>query len=391
MDKLDREDKMNRKLLTLVITSLFLLNALIVAVGVSAAEEKEKIETQVAQEVNDWNDLDDVRNDLGGVYVLMADLDEDTSGYNQLVDTQDGWNPIENFAGTFYGNGYKISDLYIDRNETSHVGLFGSIENGSEVTELGLLDVHVKGKISVGGLVGTNYGGTVSKSFTVGNVSGKSYHIGGLVGANNNGTVSKSFVAGKVSGGSNAGGLVGHNSGSLATVENSYTNAGVSGYFWIGGLVGKNDKGTITTSYSSGGVGGQIEGGLVGWNDGLVLDSYWDNGTAEIDTSDGELGPGTPLKTNEMTGEAAPNNMDSFDFEAIWETVEKDDVDADKDGYPILQDLSREEQVKHAYPVEDDVEAPEINIPGFTSSSLLLAVIICVTFYHKKRQNITGK
>ena len=35
--------------------------------------------------IRDWNDLDDVRNNLGGQHILMNDLDSTTAGYEELA------------------------------------------------------------------------------------------------------------------------------------------------------------------------------------------------------------------------------------------------------------------------------------------------------------------
>lgn len=91
-----------------------------------------------------------------------------------------------------------------------------------------------------------------------------------------------------------------------------------------------------------------------------------------------ECDGGTGLTTEEMTGANAEENMDGFNFEEIWETVEEDDVDANEDGYPILQDLSREEQL-------DLMDEDSEGIPRFTSALLVLSVVIAAAIYNKKK------
>jgi hypothetical protein len=66
-------------------------------------------------EIRTWYDLDDVRDNLGGSYVLMNDLDSTTTGYARLAgpaaDGGEGWQPIGTsdyplnypFTGTFDG------------------------------------------------------------------------------------------------------------------------------------------------------------------------------------------------------------------------------------------------------------------------------------------------
>jgi tRNA A-37 threonylcarbamoyl transferase component Bud32 len=73
--------------------------------------------------------------------------------------------------------------------------------------------------------------------------------------------------------GGDVGGLIGWNSG---IVSNSYSTGSVNGEWHVGGLVGYN-VGTISNSYSTGAVKGNILiGGLVGSNDrgGIVSNSY---------------------------------------------------------------------------------------------------------------------
>jgi len=143
--------------------------------GVSVAEED-------AIEIEDWHDLDAVRDDLDGDYVLMNDLDENATGYDELVDTEDGWEPIEGLTGTFDGAEHEISNLYIERLNTNYIGLFGYIDDGGEVRNIGVVDASVSGDIAVGGLVGFNEG-IVEESYATGNVSGDNW-VGGLVGVN---------------------------------------------------------------------------------------------------------------------------------------------------------------------------------------------------------------
>ncbi|MCQ2060734.1 MAG: InlB B-repeat-containing protein, partial [Fibrobacter sp.] len=130
----------------------------------------------------------------------------------------------------------------------------------------------------VGGLVAgcsSNYGSLVIKnSYNLGAVSGH-YFIGGLV-ATSAGcslTIENSYNAGAVSGGGlNVGGLVGwNNSGAMSRaaliITNSYNAGTVRGFDYVGGLVGKSEQAlTITNSYNAGAVSGSDSyvGGLVG-------------------------------------------------------------------------------------------------------------------------------
>ena len=63
--------------------------------------------------------------------------------------TGDGWQPIGTsqapFSATFNGNGYTISNLYIDRSSTDgdEIGLFGYTGSNSTLTAIGLINVDI--------------------------------------------------------------------------------------------------------------------------------------------------------------------------------------------------------------------------------------------------------
>jgi len=236
------------------------------------------ITANFALQIWDWYDLDAIRGNLGGSYILMNDLDSTTAGYTELASKTanggKGWQPIgttgenDKFAGSFDGQGHEICDLFINHPAKSNVGLFGVVGGGGFIANVGLMNVTVTGYSGVGGLVGWNRG-TMSNSYSTGRVTG-GWRVGGLVG-HNSGNVSNSYSTGRVIGYGSVGGLVGWNRG---TVTDSYSSGSVTGNKWVGGLVGWNE-GTVTDSYSSGSVTGNTHvGGLVGWNDDTVSNSY---------------------------------------------------------------------------------------------------------------------
>ena len=109
-------------------------------------------------------ELNETRNDLSVNYQLINSFScSDTVTW----DDRAGWDPIGYcggascvsggddvpFTGTFNGNGFSISDLYINRTQNG-IGLFGYI-SGSDVKNLKLIDMNltVTGN-HVGGLVG---------------------------------------------------------------------------------------------------------------------------------------------------------------------------------------------------------------------------------------------
>jgi len=214
----------------------------------------------------DWYDLDAIRNNLDGSYVLMNDLDSSTAGYTELAsrtanggkglepigslaadpDLWDIVDPIGPFTGAFCGQGYEIGDLYIARPDEEGVGLFGFLGEGGVVQNVGLVSGEVIGRVYVGGLVGLNQG-TMHQSYSAASVTGIDIEgrVGGLVGQNS-GAISNSYCSGSVVSHARVGGLVGDNGG---TVSDSYFSGTISGERWVGGLVGLNLWGTANNSH----------------------------------------------------------------------------------------------------------------------------------------------
>jgi hypothetical protein len=236
--------------------------------GMVACEEQ----LAPTSEIWDWYDLDAVRDNLSGSHILMKDLDSTTAGYEELASPTanggKGWQPIGTqdnaYTGTFDGQGYEISDLFIDRPSEAYVGLFGVVDERGFVRNVGVVNADVTGEWLVGGLVGLSFG-TVSNCYCSGSVNGTD-QVGALVG-HNDGTVSNSYSTGSVSGNDLVGGLVG---GSIDTVSNSHSSGTVIGESRVGGLVG-GINGIVSESYSSASVSGDNQiGGLIGYANGNV-------------------------------------------------------------------------------------------------------------------------
>ena len=198
-------------------------------------------------EIRTWYDLAAVTDNLAGNHILMNDLDSTIAGYEELAgptaNQGRGWEPIGFFGamsplacglvagaapwwygltGTFDGQGYQIRDLFINRADecgTRPMGLFGSIDKGGIIKNVGVVNVTVTGCEDIGGLAGWNYYGTASNCYATGSVTGGS-HVGGLVGWNHEGGVSNSYSTCNVTGDSHVGGLLGENI--YGTVSNSY-------------------------------------------------------------------------------------------------------------------------------------------------------------------------
>ena len=306
-------------------------------------------------EIRDWHDLDAIRDNLDGNHILMNDLDSTSAGYMELASPTanegKGWQPIainDTFVGSFDGKGYEICDLFINRPDESGVGLFGVVEAGSVIENVGIVNSNITGYQVVGSLAGYNQG-TVRSSHALGKVTGDS-HVGTLVGVND-GTVSNSYSGGSPTGRDSIGGLVGKNDGTISnsysigtvngndfvgnlvgvnggTVSNSYTSGTSDGRNFVGGLVGRNE-GAVSKCYSIGNVtGDQHISGLVGQNlYGVVSNSFWDTQTSGQATSDGGTGKTSEEMQDIATFTGAGWNITAVDPgetlpDCIWNIVD---------------------------------------------------------------------
>jgi len=218
-------------------------------------------------------DLDDVRKNLSGKYILMNDID--LSSWGNWVPIGDKTNP---FTGTFDGNKYSIKNMNIDitaEHTDVHVGLFGYIKTAT-IQNISLENANIKATsiagysskecLYVGGVAGeTDWGTSIISGCSL---SGKiqvettySACIGGIVGVTTNdvtvmnchNTASISAVSPPPSFGSIiAGGIVGigsasysHNTGNVSVACN-WTQSGFyapSGAMYAGGIIGSGGAG----------------------------------------------------------------------------------------------------------------------------------------------------
>jgi hypothetical protein len=147
--------------------------------------------------IQDWNDLNAIRDNPTGRYRLINDLSMVSPGYwelaSNLANYGKGWQPIGTsgnpFAGSFDAQGYQIIDLFVDRPDENEVGLFGSVDQRGIIEDVAVVSATVTGKQYVAGVVGNN-SGTLRNCYFSGSVTGNQC-LGALVGWNV-GTVSNS-------------------------------------------------------------------------------------------------------------------------------------------------------------------------------------------------------
>lgn len=312
-------------------------------------------------EITDWHDLNAVRDGLDGDYVLVANLDSDTDGYeDHVANPSDGWEPIgelgSRFTGTFDGNSNEIIDLVSDRSREDSVGLFGVAEG--QIENLGVVDADVTGEDRVGILAG-RISGVVTESYVTGTVEGsgsvRSGGVGGFAGSNG-GSISLSFSEGTVEGDRYVGGFVGLNGGE---VMESYATGTVVADSRAGGLVGVLTRpGSISASHATGAVTGEdaFVGGLVGRNNGDVTESY---ATGDV-TGDSQVGGlvgqnrddseiSESYATGAVTGDSEVGGLVGENNDNISESYATGDVEANEEVGGLIGNSDDGTRVTNSY------------------------------------------
>jgi hypothetical protein len=312
--------KLRYLLIALVLVLLILPNLFFVSAD-------DTFEPMSPNEIWYIDDLYAIRYNLSADYILMRSLDFENNGHyvNYSASktentTGTGWLPIGSYAATsftgyFEGQGYSISNLFIDRPSTlDEVGLFGCCED-AEISNLSLYEVDVTGRASVGSLAGyidtclvyncsaypqeravltgtvNQVGGLIGTAFDsiIENCSSsidvyfdnslyptQGISFGGLIGlaqyvvANN--IIKNCFATGNVTTHYSAGGLIGSAYG-YGSILNCYatgiTTTDVTGsYGGCGGLIGNSQSMVIKDCYATGSVTSQtMAGGFVAESD----------------------------------------------------------------------------------------------------------------------------
>ena len=187
--------------------------------------------------------LNQIRNFLNqeGVYFkLMADID--LTEYLEDENPSQGWQPIGTsstpFKGVLDGNGKKISGLWIKRNNSDYVGLFGCTE-GAKIENFTLNILSVSGNDNIGLVSGYSKNTNINNCVINGNVHGNKI-VGGCVGNTDGITLLNISISSNVSGGDYTGGCVGNASGSINVSNCSIINNQIQGDNYVGGICGKS-------------------------------------------------------------------------------------------------------------------------------------------------------
>ncbi len=208
------------------------------------------------------DDLDNIKLDMAGKYILMNDIVFEDSDYEKggsFYNSGRGWEPIgtssTKFTGVFDGNGYKISNLYINNSKQDYIGLFGCMSNAT-IKNVTLEDANITGNKYAGGITGYISNSTVTNCDYSGFIVGNNY-IGGIVGYSYmESIVSYCNTQGIVDGKKYVGGIVGY--------QKSYTQDDSYIYNYIEYC---NNAALINAE--------SYEGGIVGYSYSYEYDSIY--------------------------------------------------------------------------------------------------------------------
>lgn len=270
------------------------------------------------------SDLDSIRNNLKGNYILMADIDmSEETRKGGTWDTGNGWNPIKDFAGVFDGNGHRIIGMNIYGYAGQGVGLFGNTlmqkGKGVVVKNLGMVDVSIDVNFSGRSQYDSMYDGYIGS--IVGYVDASSDEPGKT-------KIENCYVTGNIQTQETTpcvGGLIGLAAKSWwVEVKNCYNNVNIDGGYHTGGILG--GCGEIGNCYNTGNVVNQVEttnyvwaGGLVGYGNFLRgTESYYLYGSAREATGSKDNNRYKYYDCLTETQMRMQNSYVGWDFENIW-------------------------------------------------------------------------
>jgi len=316
-----------------------------------------------------------------------------TNGWTEYADIN-GFKPIasgyfDKFIGTFDGNGFKISGLYIHSDVNGTMPALFCKTEGATIENLTLenFDIFssvvgaatlianckttnvtnckssgiVNGNEYIGGLIAKTTTATISNCMSSVNLPGTHNYVGGLIAyADKNTGITDSYATGNVSGNDNVGGCIGTCDNSSAT--NCYSTGAVSGNSkYTGGFIGYNYQSTISSCHSTSsltlsGQSSENAGGFVGANMSGTISLCYAMGV--VSSEDSEVGgfAGTnngSIEKSYATGNVTGNTVvggfvgaNEQDIAIITDCYSRGDVHATVDGHQDVGGFAGENTVK---------------------------------------------
>lgn len=191
--------------------------------------------------ISNVDELQAMNDDLTDNYYLINDID---CAVTEDWNSGDGFVPIGNvgtkFTGTFDGQGFTISNLFIDRSTENRVGLFGFVQSAT-LYDFILADSEIHGDGLMGAVIGEVATAVTAQNITVRDtIIGGGSQMGGFVGAGATGTFTECETK-------------------RVTVQNdaseSYANVGLFNGTCNGTFTDCRANGDITETASDSGVG----------------------------------------------------------------------------------------------------------------------------------------
>ena len=239
------------------------------------------------------------------------------------------WTPIgtsarNSYKGTFDGGGHTITGLTVTTNDED-VGLFGRLKRAGSVKNVVMEGIqitsnHINGG-SIGGVVGFSWG-TIENCSVSGSVSGTVY-VGGVVGVQWGGSITGCSSSATVKGMVDVGGVVGQINGNIPLTACYATGnvtleidpeKNISG----GGLVGFNGGSSLLACYATGNVTstgsstGKVHiGGFLGDNYTTVTAGYWKNNHEQGIGYNDKATEATKVDDTEVTWQKAVDAMNT--------------------------------------------------------------------------------
>ena len=244
------------------------------------------------------------------------------------------WTPIgtdyyNQYTGAFDGGNHTITGLTVTTNG-QYAGLFGYLGKAGTVKNVVMEGLQITSDNSLGytgGVVGNSWG-TIENCSVSGSVSGTTF-AGGVVGSQWGGSITGCNSSATVKGEAYVGGIAGEtNYGATltacyATGDVTVENDGTSNA-WAGGIVGMNGgSSTLTACYAAGNVSGKGSGtihvgGAVGENYGTLTACYWSG------LPDNDNGGATKVDGTTVTWQTAVDAMNAALSGKGWQYELKD-------------------------------------------------------------------
>ncbi len=224
--------------------------------------------------------LHDIRYQSRAHYIQIADVNLGVPPWNE----GSGWDPIgyyeshvDNiaFSGSYDGNDFTISGLTIVDPDADHVGFFAYLSN-AYLTDMTFEDVTIAANNSIGVITPRTLGENRLENIVVsGEIEGNNA-IGGFVSSGGSITITNCHFHGSITGHTRVNGIVSNAGGSAVITDSGFTGDITGAHQFTTGIISNLQPGaTIRGCYFDGNLtGGTDAGGLVGWNSGLITESY---------------------------------------------------------------------------------------------------------------------